>query len=388
MDTTKVLDVSWHMPNLTPPRNGTIEFETLPRIPQAIRWDLDEIATPKSSKDDVYPKLGAGGYVNELGLGHMMPSPKKFAEACQARGIKRGDHVVVYDTVGVFSSPRGAWTFSVMGHENVSVLDGGLPRYRAELGESALETGEPKELIPSRYPEPTFEESSLKQYKDMVSNSEAQTDQSIVLDARPRERWSGSAPEPRPGLSSGHMPGSLTLPFGALLLPASPSEGRPYTMFRPVEELKEVVIRALASTTSNLNPAQDAGITPEERKIGEDLLKAVIEGKKSVIATCGSGMTACIVLWALKVIIAANPADAYDGGEKTGRKFDALTALLILVPILTGALGIWQIQRLQWKLNLIDEVDRNMAREPMILPDEIRCVKLTPSFHPRPSLFY
>jgi thiosulfate/3-mercaptopyruvate sulfurtransferase len=141
------------MPNS--PRDPNHEYLKGPRIPHAIRWDLDLIATksdaaasaeePSSWKDSVFSS-------NPLGLGHMFPSPATFAQACSLRGIKREDHVVLYDSIGVFSSPRGAWTFKVfdrkhlakclsltdlrsaqaMGHEKVSVLDGGLPRYLNE----------------------------------------------------------------------------------------------------------------------------------------------------------------------------------------------------------------------------------------------------------------
>lgn len=97
---TKILDASWHMPNS--PRNPNTEFLTGPRIPQAIRWDVDAISVPKTDSE-----------LNPLGLGHMMPSPETFSQACRKRGIGRADHVVVYDSVGVFSAPRAAFTFDV-----------------------------------------------------------------------------------------------------------------------------------------------------------------------------------------------------------------------------------------------------------------------------------
>lgn len=106
------------MPNLSPPRNPTTEYLTGPRIPSAIRWDLDAIATPKRSSSTTNPGeseewLNSGLGENSLGLGHMLPSPKRFSQACEKLGISKGDHVILYDTVGVFSAPRGAWTFDV-----------------------------------------------------------------------------------------------------------------------------------------------------------------------------------------------------------------------------------------------------------------------------------
>jgi thiosulfate/3-mercaptopyruvate sulfurtransferase len=88
------------MPNS--PRNPHEEFLSGPRIPQAIRWDVDAISTPKTNSE-----------LNPLGLGHMMPSPETFSAACKERGIRKEDHVVVYDSVGVFSAPRAAFTFDV-----------------------------------------------------------------------------------------------------------------------------------------------------------------------------------------------------------------------------------------------------------------------------------
>jgi len=92
------------MPNS--PRNASQEYLTGPRIPHSIRWNVDTISTPKTESGD-------GKFQNPLGLGHMMPSPEVFAKACRERGILKSDHVVVYDTVGVFSAPRAAFTFAV-----------------------------------------------------------------------------------------------------------------------------------------------------------------------------------------------------------------------------------------------------------------------------------
>jgi len=151
-----------------------------PRIPSASRWDLDAISEDSES---------LGG---PKGLGHMMPSPQKFAGACSARGIKPSDHVVLYDSIGIFSAPRGWYTFKAMGHEKVSVLDGGLQRYLTELLGEGAERGEPHMTTEkSDYPVPDVSRKAVRSYEQVVENSEKppeQDDADLVLDARSRER--------------------------------------------------------------------------------------------------------------------------------------------------------------------------------------------------------
>ncbi|TIA71476.1 hypothetical protein E3P89_02289 [Wallemia ichthyophaga] len=241
------LDASWHMPNSA--RNPNDEYLSK-HLPQARRWDLDKIA---SNHPD--------GFV-----GHMLPSPAIFASACSQLGIERTSQVLLYDTVGVFSAPRAAFTFRAMGHPNVAVLDGGLPAYEREG--LPVESGEYVSQR-SEYPVPTLEKNFIKDHIDILNTIERKD--SVILDARPQPRFAGAAPEPRQGLSSGHMPGALSLAFPQLL-----QDGQ----LKSPEELRAVF----------------------ENTLGKQQLDMVLEGKKDVITSCGSGMTAAIVALALEVI--------------------------------------------------------------------------------------
>ncbi|GHJ87446.1 hypothetical protein NliqN6_3848 [Naganishia liquefaciens] len=319
--TTKVLDVSWHMPNSA--RKPTPEYLAGPRIPGALRWDLDRIANPKtaeaSARAEDEPEAWRVSELAEniLGLGHMLPGPRRFAEACSKLGIKPTDHVVVYDSLGIFSAPRGAFTFTAMNHEKVSVLDGGLPRYRVEgfpLDEQPLaseEEGMKQAGVTqqSEYPVPSFKRSHVKTYEQVAENAkqdiEADT-ADLVLDARSRERWSGAAPEPRPGISSGHMPHALSLPFTALLSPTSADGTKSYTTFLPIEQLREVIVRALASPRASLDLAiADGGLTAEELAVGRQRWAEIQRGQRGVTWSCGSGMTAAVGIWAMRLVAAA-----------------------------------------------------------------------------------
>lgn len=269
------LDVSWHMPNS--PRDANKEYAQGPRIPLARRFDLDVVAEPKDSP------------TNPLALGHMMPTPDKFAEACQQLGVERDSHVVLYDSLGVFSSPRAAFTFKAFGHENVSVLDGGLPRWIAEGYET--ESGAPKQPSPTKYAATAPKVGWVKSYEDIVRNSQATNDVEVVLDHRPLARWSGEAPEPRPGISSGHIPQSRPCPFTSYLVPSTPDH--PYSSYLPVEELREVLVRA-------------AG--------GEAAWRKLVEQNQGLVFTCGSGMTAAVGWLANEIVKEAG----LGGAVKTG----------------------------------------------------------------------
>lgn len=203
----------------------------------------------------------------------MLPSKETFKEACESIGISDETHVVCYDSLGVFSSPRGLYTFKAFGHDKVSVLDGGLPRWIHE-GEE-VDTGDVGDVGRSEYtkaegPNPDL----VRSYEQIVKNSEKDPKSpaaEVVLDHRPYARWEGSAPEPRPGLASGHIPNSLSAPFLNYLSP--PSDSKPYTSYKSLEELKEVLTKAVG---------------------GQAAWDALVEGDKGLVFTCGSGMTAAI----------------------------------------------------------------------------------------------
>lgn len=244
LDAVKVIDASWHMPAAR--RDAQAEYLAA-HIPSAVFFDIDHHSDTSSD------------------LPHMLPTAEGFAEAVSAMGISNDDAVVVYDTSGLFSAARLWWMFRVFGHDNVAVLDGGLPKWLAERRptESSLPQPSPRKFHARLQPQ------LLRHKADMLANLETRHAQ--VLDARGAERFAGSAPEPRAGLRSGHIPHSVNLPFPSVLQ----ADG---TM-RPVEELREMF----------------TGIE-----------------KRPVIASCGSGVTACILDLALEVVGHRDHA-VYDG---------------------------------------------------------------------------
>jgi thiosulfate/3-mercaptopyruvate sulfurtransferase len=250
----RVLDGSWHMPQLG--RNARAEFIAA-HIPGAAFFDIDEIADRGTS------------------LPHMLPTPEAFAEAVGALGIGDGDRIVIYDTRGVASAARVWWTFRAFGHDAVAVLDGGLPRWRAE--HRAVESGTPSpQVIPMtpvrRRFTPKFRKELVRGLPEMLANLESRREQ--VLDARSQGRFAGTEPEPRAGLRGGHIPGSANLPYDQLYA----ADGR----LVPSDELR----RRFAAS-------------------GIDLTKPIV-------TSCGSGVTASVLAFGLHLIGRPDVA-VYDG---------------------------------------------------------------------------
>jgi len=262
-----ILDASWHMPNSA--RHAKNEFLNK-HIPGAQHLDLDEVASS-----------------HELGLKHMMPSGDVFAKACENFGIKPSSHVILYDVHGIFSAPRALFMFRAFGHNRSSVLDGGLPAWEAHG--CPTESGEPLSATKSEYPTPKVDESVIRDYVRMVSNSSLDlTGDSVaelVVDARSNGRWLGSDPEPRPGLPSGHIPNSFSLPFQEFLenntyTPPAASSPSTYSTYRSPEALHVSLQKAL----------------------GPENAKAILEGKRGIVTSCGSGMTAGVLWLGLKLM--------------------------------------------------------------------------------------
>ncbi len=233
----KVIDGSWYLPQMG--RDAKQEFADR-HIPGAMFLDLDEISNTESP----YP--------------HMLPSAEKFSSHMEQLGIGNNHHVVVYDGAGLFSAARFWWTFKTMGHDKVSVLDGGLPawiagRHRTDAGHTAP--------APSQHTA-RLRSAILRHIDDMKRN--LQTGREQVIDARSKGRFEGTDPEPRPELSSGHMPGSLSVPFGELLKDDGTLKAKP--------DLQRVF--------------EEAGV---------DLTRPIV-------TTCGSGVTAAIPYLALTVL--------------------------------------------------------------------------------------
>jgi len=201
----------------------------------------------------------------------MLPSASFFAESCERIGVEPTSHVVLYDTIGVFSSPRALYMFKAFGHKSASILNGGLPRWEKEG--RPIESGPPKPIAPSKYPAPIFKKDFVRSYEEIVKNSSAvQSDAELVLDARSHGRFTGQDPEPRPSLSSGHIPNSRSLPFSDLLKSQSG-----YTVLPDPSTFRPIIEKALGPEVQN-----------------------VFASQRKVVNSCGSGMTAAVLWLALK----------------------------------------------------------------------------------------
>lgn len=221
------------------------------QIPGACYFDIDKVFSDKQSS-----------------LPHMLPTAKDFTRECRVLGICKDSVVVVYDNRGIYSSPRAWWMFKAMGHEQVYVLDGGLPAWMA-AGYSCEPASETTVVAKGDF--------EAKYNPNLVADkthvlSALKNDGYCVIDARPAERFQGKMPEPRRGLRLGHMPNALNIPFEMVL-----NKGQ----MRPKAELEEV-FEKLSLTN------------------------------KELIFSCGSGVTACIT--ALGATIAGYSDFAiYDG---------------------------------------------------------------------------
>ena len=242
---TRIVDASWHLNA----RDALAEHADQ-HLPGAIFFDIDAIAD-RSSK-----------------LPHMLPSPEDFATAVGALGIAADDHIVVYDSVGMFSAARVWWTFRAMGATRVQVLDGGMPKWLAEGRPTESGTRTP---TPAQF-EPRFRPELVRSLDQIRAELESGTVQ--IVDARPALRFQGKVPEPRAGLRSGHMPGALNLPLASLI----DGDGR----LKGAGELRKV------------------------------LAQAGVDDGAPVTATCGSGITAAGIALAL-ARLGNEGAAIYDG---------------------------------------------------------------------------
>jgi len=231
----RVVDASWYLPDAG--RNARAEYQA-GHIPGAVFFDLDDISDTDSP------------------LPHMLPSQEKFASRVRKLGLGDGNRIIVYDGAGIFSAARVWWMFRVMGHPEVAVLDGGFPKWQAE--------NRPVEDMPPMPRERHFtarlNRFILRDVSQMLENLRTGAEQ--VVDARGPGRFTGSEPEPRPGVRPGHIPGAINLPYARLLAPDG-------TML-PVAELRRIV-----------------------REAGIDMTKPVVN-------SCGSGVTAAILFLALQ----------------------------------------------------------------------------------------
>ena len=263
-DDIRVIDATWFMPGEG--RRGD-EAYSAGHIPGAVFFDIDTISDRATD------------------LPHMLPAPDAFAEAAGALGLRRDLIQVVYDGQGIFSAPRVWWTLRIMGFPEVYVLDGGLPKWRAE--------GRPIEsLLPNVTPttiEPAFDPSlvrDLAAVQAVIDRHDAQ-----IVDARAGPRFRGEVPEPREGLRSGHMPGARNVPWNGLI-----------------------------NADGAMKSADD--IRAAFGAAGVDL-------DKPIVTTCGSGVSASLLALALARLGREDVA-VYDGSwTEWGGRADT--------PVVTGA---------------------------------------------------
>ncbi|MGE0240799.1 MAG: 3-mercaptopyruvate sulfurtransferase [Parvibaculaceae bacterium] len=243
-----IIDASWHLPAAK--RDAKAEFLE-ERIPGAQFFDIDDISDSATT------------------LPHMLPSAEKFASRMRRLGIGDGKKVIAYDTAGLFSAARAWWMFRIFGHDDVAVLDGGFPKWKAE-GRPVDEDppGRPQE----RHFSARFQSMMVRDKSDVLNA--VQTGRAQVADARSPGRFTGAEPEPRPGVRSGHVPGAGNVHYATLL-----------------------------RTDGTLK-------SPDE--IAEAFAAAGIDVKKPVITSCGSGITAAILTLGLTLIGAKDHA-LYDG---------------------------------------------------------------------------
>jgi thiosulfate/3-mercaptopyruvate sulfurtransferase len=241
-----VVDGSYPLPAQTRDMRGEYREG---HIPGAVFFDIDAVSDHSTE------------------LPHMLPGPAQFGEAVGALGIGDGDSVVVYDSTGLYSAARVWLTFRIFGAKKVYILDGGLPKWKAEG--RPLEKGDAKREARKFNAEMNVGAVAMTDDVRMALN-----DGSVqVVDARSAERFSGKAPEPRPGLHSGHMPRSFNVPFTQLV--------------------------------------ENGHLTPRNR-IEAAFKKAGVDLDKPIITTCGSGLTAAILTFALEAL-GKEPKGLYDG---------------------------------------------------------------------------
>ena len=241
-------------------RDARAEYEEA-HIPGARFFDIDELSDQRSE------------------LPHMAPPPEKFISRMRAMGVGDGHQVVVYDGAGMFSAARVWWLFRLMGKTDIAVLDGGFPKWKAE----GREVEDMPPVLRDRHITVSKQNHLVKDVTQVAAAAKLKDHE--ILDARSPSRFRGEEPEPRDGLRSGHIPGSRNVHYRSLL--------------------------------------NDDGTMKAPEELRAAFEKAGVDLSKSVITTCGSGVTAAILSLALERIGHRDHA-LYDGSWSEWGAFDYL----------------------------------------------------------------
>jgi len=249
-----------------------IKYDQPTYIPTSKRFDLEKIFCNLASSQ-----------------ANTFPTQTQFSQAAQKLGINTDSIVVLYDNQGIYSSPRAWWIFQAMGFNNAVVLDGGLPQWRLENRATVTE------LSCESSEQESNEQGNIRgvyQTKLVCDSSyvlkNIPNDNLAIIDARSAPRFSGATDEPRAGVRSGHIPSSVNLPFAEILA---------QHCFKSAPQLVEIFSKLLTNKNN--------------KKSNE------------IIFTCGSGITACIIMLAAKIAGYQNTV-LYDGSWSDWGSNDAL----------------------------------------------------------------
>ena len=229
-DGIQIIDASWYLP--TQQRNPIVEFQTR-HIPGAIHVDIDYIAAPSSGPPH-----------------RMLPSPEDFAEKASIAGLNPEAHIIIYDQSGLYGAARLWWMLKVYQHKQVSVLSGGLPAY--EKAGLQLESGMPEQIQMFEWPIKQPIPNSIRTWQEVLININTKEEQ--IVDVRPKSIFDGNATKTHHNVRVGHIPGAINLPLNSML---------------------------------------ESGHLISPEKLETLIMETGIDIRKPVVASCGSGVTAC-----------------------------------------------------------------------------------------------
>ena len=246
----KVVDATWFLPSED---IDSVAAFIASHIPGAVHFDIDAV------KDHL------------VDLPHMLPSANEFARAVGALGLGSDDRIVVYDRNGMAPSARVWWTFRAFGHTSVAVLDGGFEAWLDQGGDTSNEASAPADTLYHA----TYDPGVVCSLEEMRALTTDQNPPEQIIDARSSGRFLGTEPEPRPGIRAGRMPGSLNVPSTGMI-------------------------------------DTDTGLLLDTAALRDRFEAAGVDLTRPMVTSCGSGVTAAFLAFALHQIGAPDAA-VYDG---------------------------------------------------------------------------